>query len=252
MNEVKSFRGMSKAERIANLERVVSGDAKLLFLVAPGDFLMSVDEWEKFMEDAGPYRVPNPPREFFEQFSSSGRRFTSSGWSFHFLNNKETREIYAKNRCPADYYNVSDSRQMALSLLAGGKGPQLAVVGDDGVIRWPSLFRFFVYKEQQLFGVIRLGYVWDLNLLAVAPLPPKTKNPRQSDLDYLMGQFLDKEPDGGRAGLIRFMEEEKGAECLTNKKIRWTDPTGKEHKIAIKTLGNKLSELKGKRRKQEP
>ncbi len=81
---------------------------------------------------------------------------------------------------------------------------------------------------------------------------PKVKNPRQSDLDYLMGQFLKKEPDGGRAGLIRFMEDEHDAECLTNEKIRWTDPTGKAHKISIKTLANKLSELKGKRRNLKP
>jgi hypothetical protein len=79
-----------------------------------------------------------------------------------------------------------------------------------------------------------------------------TKKPRQSDLGWLIERFLDKEPDGGRAGLIRFLEEEHDAECLTNEKIRWTDPTGKEYKITIKTLGNKLSELKGKRKKQKP
>ena len=71
---------------------------------------------------------------------------------------------------------------------------------------------------------------------------------RQSDLDYLMCQFLDNEPGGGAAGFFRFMDNKDAK--FKGKMMKWTDPTGKNHEVAMKTATNKLSKLKKKRREQ--
>jgi hypothetical protein len=44
------------------------------------------------------------------------------------------------------------------------------------------------------------------------------------------------------------MEAEAKAKCTPGARIEWTDPTGQVHKNAIKTVENKLSEMKVKRR----
>jgi hypothetical protein len=75
-----------------------------------------------------------------------------------------------------------------------------------------------------------------------------TKKPRQSDLDYLIGRYLKETSNTGAPGLIRFMEAEAKAKCTPGARIEWTDPTGQVHKNAIKTVENKLSEMKVKRR----
>jgi len=75
-----------------------------------------------------------------------------------------------------------------------------------------------------------------------------TKKPRQSDLDYLIGRYLKETSNTGAPGLIRFMEAEAEAKCTPGARIEWTDPTGRVHKLAIKTVENRLSVMKVKRR----
>jgi len=68
---------------------------------------------------------------------------------------------------------------------------------------------------------------------------------RQTELDYVLSEFLKKAGNaGGAPALYRFMVDEMGAEFLPGNKIRWTDPTGEEFTLSKKRLLNRLSELR--------
>ena len=68
---------------------------------------------------------------------------------------------------------------------------------------------------------------------------------RQTELDYVLSEFLKKAGNaGGAPALYRFMVDEMGAEFLPGNKFRWTDPTGEEFTLSKKRLVNRLSELR--------
>jgi hypothetical protein len=72
---------------------------------------------------------------------------------------------------------------------------------------------------------------------------------RQSDLDYLIGLYLDEtENVGGLAGLKRFMIEKHKAKILPGDKLEWPIYGQKPKKLAIATIKNKLSKIKGRRK----
>lgn len=72
---------------------------------------------------------------------------------------------------------------------------------------------------------------------------------RQSDLDYLIGLYLDETDNaGGLAGFKRFMVEKKEAEIILGNWIEWPIPGSKPKKLALRTISNKLTLIKNKRK----
>jgi hypothetical protein len=87
----------------------------------------------------------------------------------------------------------------------------------------------------------------------LADKPLQTGQPssgsRQSDLDYLIGLYLDETDNaGGIAGFKRFMIERYTAEILPADRISWPIPGEEPKKLAIATIKNKLSKIKGRRK----
>lgn len=129
-----------------------------------------------------------------------------------------------------------------------GKCRPIAKIGDlimDGgrALVWPDLYE----RAKSAFLINS-----DIEIDAQQEPNQSVTRSRQSDLDYLIGLYLDETSNqGGAPGLFRFMVD-RGAEAMPGERVKWTDATGQIHKIAFNTVKNKLTELKKKRRNQKP
>jgi len=178
----------------------------------------------------------------------------------------DTKEIKAKRlydhkifdylkglELPSGPNEIINSKQFALDLLTQNIFRNHYFRTEDG--RQAMHARFKLHPTKKGF---RYSYgmptVTDLTRLAIRfhKTGQESKavcSSRQSDLDYLIGLYLDEtENVGGLAGFKRFMIEKHHAEIILGDRITWPVPGAEPKKLAIATVRNKLSGIKGKRK----
>jgi hypothetical protein len=230
----RSLRGLSSAERVENLERVVSCSKELMLLLPEGLLLLSDDEQKKLWGELRPHIFFDPERDNIPTLHH-----------IYVLDKSETG-VSIKPYMPApNCYTVINGPNMAAQLLAEGRATQFEVIADDGIPRtvW-SIKHAEIEGGQLILGFVEIELKLNSDFLAVSDCSLSART-RSDPIRTLMMRYLDRtKGEGDLRGCIEFLLSDPEVQEGSEGEILWTSYSGKPQTAKRKTMQNRFYECK--------